>query len=291
MATIRAIAAWFDKRRRLIALSLAGWIVLVVIGAGRDPGATDRFSIPDLGGLVLAALAALAVLGAILLVFMRPNGPAPHRRREPTRSLRSLLLTTLVILLLLFALAPGDSSDEEASPPPEPAVPTLRGEVPATTDNRGGADGPDIAALMLICVVAGAVLLASARRSAAVGVGGADEPEVPLEAEFGPAVDEAAQLLRIGSDPRTAVLAAYASLERALAGRGEHRHPADTPAEHMAGVMAAAPALTGPAVRLGRLYEIARFSDQPISNDDRDRAAEALTEALGTIATPASGPA
>ena len=34
MATIRAIATWFDARRRLVALVLSGWVALIVIGAG-----------------------------------------------------------------------------------------------------------------------------------------------------------------------------------------------------------------------------------------------------------------
>ena len=87
-----------------------------------------------------------------------------------------------------------------------------------------------------------------------------------------------------------AVLAAYASLERALAERDRPRHPAETPTEHLARVLAAFPMVASPAVRLGQLYEVARFSDHPITNNDRNRAGEALARARRALVTLADDP-
>jgi hypothetical protein len=81
-------------------------------------------------------------------------------------------------------------------------------------------------------------------------------------------------------------LAAYASLERALTERGHGRDPAETPTEHLARVLADDPGLAPPAIQLGALYELARFSDREITIDDQHRAAESLDRARHRLATP-----
>lgn len=278
MATIRAVATWFNARRRLVALGLFGWVVLIVVGAGDAPDADEWIALPDLSGVLMAVAALLAVIGLVLLVYLRPNlQPALGTRR--TQSIRMLLLLAVVIVLLAIAFGPQETDADEAPAEPEPASTVQQQQVGVADDRGGDASQIDVVALLLIGVIAGAVLLRSRRRAAVAAAGIGDEHDEPIETDLGPAIDEATHRLRSGMDPRMAVLAAYAGLERALAERGQHREPAETPTEHMARVLATVPVLTAPAVRLGQLYELARFSDHPISGADRQRAADELAQA------------
>ena len=278
MATIRAVATWFNARRRLVALGLFGWVVLIVVGAGDAPDADEWIALPDLSGVLMAVAALLAVIGLVLLIYLRPNlQPALGTRR--TQSIRMLLLLAVVIVLLAIAFGPQETDADEALAEPEPASTVQQQQVGVADDRGGDASEIDIVAMLIIGVIAGAVLLRSRRRAAVAAAEIGDEHDEPIETDLGPAIDEATHLLRSGMDPRMAVLAAYAGFERALAERGQHREPAETPTEHMARVLATVPVLTAPAVRLGQLYELARFSDHPISGADRERAADELAQA------------
>jgi len=139
--------------------------------------------------------------------------------------------------------------------------------------------------LLLVFVIVGAVLLRSRRRSIRATTGVADQASELLDEDLAAAIDEATDHLQFTADPRVAVLASYASLERAFAERGWRRQPAETPTEYLARVLAAVPLLAAPAVQLGLLYELARFSDHPITDDDRHRAAGALALARSTLVT------
>ena len=288
MATIRAVATWFNARRRLVALGLFGWVVLIVVGAGDAPDADEWIALPDLSGVLMAVAALLAVIGLVLLVYLRPNlQPALGTRR--TQSIRMLLLLAVVIVLLAIAFGPQETDEDESPAEPEPASTVQQQQVGVADDRGGDASQIDVVALLLFGVIAGAVLLRSRRRAAVAAAGIGDEHDEPIETDLGPAIDEATHLLRSGMDPRMAVLAAYAGLERALAERGQHREPAETPTEHMARVLATVPVLTAPAVRLGQLYELARFSDHPISGADRQRAADELAQARRALVALAGG--
>jgi hypothetical protein len=278
MAMLRALAAWFDARRRLIALALTGWAVLVVVGAGRGPDSTEWIGIPDLSGVVVAMLAVAMVLGFALLGYLRPRlqrGPMPARR---TSSLRVFVLAAIVAALLAIWLDPPENSIEEDAAGPVPTATARPDDFAGDAAPGIGTRTGDVVTVLLIGLAAGMVLLwIRHRRPLGPGVG--VDPETTLEAQLEDAVAEAARRLHAGTEPRAAVLVAYAGLEDSLAARGRPRHPAETPTEHMTRVLAVLPALVGPAVRLGRLYELARFSDHPITGDDRDQAAAALRRA------------
>jgi hypothetical protein len=284
MATIRAIATWFDARRRVVALVLSGWVVLVVIGAGEAANNGESLALPDLSGVLVAVGALFAFLGLALLVYSRPKGQ-PGLGREGTLSVRALIFVAVIVVLLATMSDPQEAAEDEATAKPEPVLTTPEETVGVADDPSGETNETDIMVLVLIAVVAGAVLLrgrrptASARRR--------DEHDLALDVDIAPVIDDVTQQLRFGTEPRMAVLAAYASLERALADRGHHRDPAETPTEHLGRVFAAVPMLTGPAVRLGELYELARFSDHPISAADREGAADELARARLALVTSA----
>jgi len=224
----------------------------------------------------------------VLIAYLRPNRYRARHGSRPRLSLLSLLFLTTVVVLVALAIGPQEAPEEQILPE-LPTASTSQQEGTRLTGERSvDGQGSDIAALLLIFVIAGALLVRSARRTAPPSRQqvGSDEMR---EANLGPAIDEATRQLQMGSEPRMAVMAAYASLERALAELGHDRHPADTPTEHLARALAAVPAVAAPSVRLGHLYELARFSAQPITEADRVRAAESLAQARRTLAASTSG--
>jgi len=289
MATMRAIAAWFNFRRRVVAFALVGWVVVVVVGAGRAPDSDEWIVVPDLGAGLLAVFGLFALTGLAMLVYFRPKHGAGFRPR-PKQSLRAWILVGIVVVLIAIAFGPREFPEVEASAEPEPVLIAEQGDIAAGEGEGGGTGGSGIAALLLVFVIVGAVLLRSRHRLIRITTGFADQSTELLDEDLASAIDEAIHQLQSATEPRMAVLAAYASLERALAERGRPRHPAETPTEHLARVLAAFPMVASPAVRLGRLYEVARFSDHPITNNDRNRAGEALVRARRALVTLADDP-
>jgi hypothetical protein len=288
MTTLRSMVLWFDPRRRLIASALAAWVVLVVAGAGERPGGSEWIGIPDLGDLMAASLGLSALVGLAVFIVMRPRlrGGASQQRERSKRGL--LLLAIVVIVMAVLAYGGRDLFDDlSEEPPPEAEQEFVLGAGDAQTDgNEGGTDGGDIATLLIVAVIAAGVLVWSGSRSPQDPLGGDTDAEPLVEHDLSPALDEATALLVHGSEPRSAVLAAYATLERALAERGHGRHLPETPTEHLARVLADDPGLAPPAIRLGALYELARFSDREITLDDQRSAAVSLDRARHELATP-----
>jgi uncharacterized membrane protein YidH (DUF202 family) len=93
------------------------------------------------------------------------------------------------------------------------------------------------------------------------------------------AVERTIADLRAEPDPRTAVIAAYAQMELALADAGLPRTPTEAPREYLGRVLPAVGAQTASVERLTGLFERARFSPHTIDEAMKDDAISAL-EAL-----------
>jgi hypothetical protein len=78
-------------------------------------------------------------------------------------------------------------------------------------------------------------------------------------------------------------MVAYRGLEQALEGMDLPRASTETPREHLARSLVVlslgGPATAGPLLELADLYQVARFSERPVTADDQRRAAEALGSA------------
>lgn len=90
------------------------------------------------------------------------------------------------------------------------------------------------------------------------------------------AVDAAAAALQGPSDPRAAVIAAYAAMERALAAQGVARARSEAPREYLRRALSASRGAERDASTLTGLFEEARYSEHPIPATIRDRAHSAL---------------
>jgi hypothetical protein len=90
------------------------------------------------------------------------------------------------------------------------------------------------------------------------------------------AVDESLDDLRAEPDPRRAVIAAYARLERVLASHGLPRHPAEAPLEYLRRMLAELSVSPAAARGLTELFERAKFSQHAVGLEMKEQAIRAL---------------
>jgi len=111
---------------------------------------------------------------------------------------------------------------------------------------------------------------------------GAGEPD---EVEHEPDAEELATLagalrdrLLSTNDPRLAIQQAYAAVESGFGVEQLARHATETPLTYLHRVFGRVGAVREPLARLTSLFEVARFSTQPVTLSMRDEAAEALDD-------------
>jgi phosphatidylglycerophosphate synthase len=125
--------------------------------------------------------------------------------------------------------------------------------------------------IILVGIVAGVSVFVFVTQHRA----GAPEPdEERLAARR--AVDAAITALDGETEPRAAVIAAYAAMQDTLAAEGIQRAAAEAPREYLHRVLLAGTAVPGEAGTLTALFEEARFSAHPISPGMRDTAGRTL---------------
>lgn len=125
-----------------------------------------------------------------------------------------------------------------------------------------------IAVIVLLAVVAGALLLV--HRGSWTADRALDQTATRT------AIDAALDALDLSGDPRRAVIAAYAAMERTLADCGVSRLPAETPREYLRRLLVDAGGAEPDARTLTGLFEEACFSWRPVSEQARDAALVAL---------------
>jgi hypothetical protein len=133
--------------------------------------------------------------------------------------------------------------------------------------------------ILAFAVVLG-VLWLLLRRSPALAEEPASTPAVRA------AVEAAISALDSGVDPRDAVIAAYAAMERTFAAHDLGRWAPEAPREYLRRVLAASAAPTHQAVTITELFEEARFSTHPISESARGRTLAALSAVRASLGVP-----
>lgn len=208
--------------------------------------ATVRERVPLRRRSALASYISLGVLILFVLLFGRAIENAFEQARE-----RPVAETDL-------AVTPGESRPQTESRPYEPSIrwPLLIG-----------------LAFTSALAVTGFVLLDRRRRR-----GTADAGE--LVDEVTELVDETLDDLRADPDPRRAVIAAYARMERALAAHGLPREPFEAPLEYLdrasEELLEPLPLVCRLLFDLTYLFERARFSQHAIDAEMKEEAVQAL---------------
>lgn len=270
-----------------------------VLGAAGGPPATatparipvDAIALP----LVLAMLAGLGFLATVLR-------PVRWRRRDPEQPdwvfepppmpWSEKALSLLVLLLLAGAVASAVWLFAPRGAPPQPAPPQATGRpaAPATVPPAPPAFPAAPSRAPWLWPAAGVAVLAAgagllAVRAAHRRGGSATSTSWPAD-RLADLLDDSTDDLRAQPDPRRAILAAYARMERAMrpSGAGRQRH--ETAMEYLDRLLARLDLEPGPLRRLTGLFELARFSDHQVTEAMRDRAVAALEAISASLRSP-----
>jgi hypothetical protein len=130
--------------------------------------------------------------------------------------------------------------------------------------------GQTFGALLVALLVAAAMQALAERRRR--------EPGLRRRARLAGLVDDTLDDLALEPDPRRAVIAAWARMERGLAATGLPRRAAEAPFEYAARALAEASVPPAAVQRLTGLFERAKFSRHHVDRAMRDDAVQALRE-------------
>ena len=277
-----------SRGRNALLTALGVLVALIVVaiaargsiptGEGGTRGPTQAL-IDILFTLYLLTIASSAVLAIYLLVLRRQIEAQGGmvRRRTPLESLLIADRLHRAASLLARRLAGQNPLAPPEAPPADlrRATPGLRRQQPGRGRVRarvrlGGGRRHGRADR------ARARRLVVRRTGAQAGARRARSREDRLATELAAAVDESLDDLRAEPDPRRAVIAAYARLERVLAAHRLPRRPAEAPLEYLARMLDDLSVSPEAARRLTDLFERAKFSQHAVGTEMKEEAISAL---------------
>lgn len=262
-------------------------IVAIAAGGGRPgvSGTTDPLAVAGVRDVVLTVGITFYFFALALVVWALWSNRMRGDKLGRPAGVGSLLMFLLLAMALTYGMnnrpdpiieevevPPGGGEILEGQPPPgaQPGDPAQ--QIPPAEFRWPLAVGLGVAGA---AVIAGAVLLGRRRRAG-------DAELDPLGRRERAAADLAAIVegtlddLRREADPRRAVIAAYAQMERVLARHGLPRDPAEAPFEYLGRMLAELEVRPEAVLALTELFERARFSHHEIDAAMKDEAIDAL---------------
>lgn len=244
-------------------------------GRTRPPAATLLDTILSLG---LVAIIAGGLLVAYGLMQRKEIGREMASGRYPRTSLLGWILFVFAFTAFVYwrgnwKLRPTDPSVSEVlpterRPPPSGSPPDATG----TTYEPRLAWIPILVVLGLVAAAVAAYVVSERRARRRVS-----ERDALVE-DVSAALDETLDDLRAESDPRRAVIAAYARLEQVLAASGLPRRQAETQEEYLARFLVSLEVSEDAATRLTALFERAKFSQHTVDVGMKEEAIGALEQ-------------
>jgi Domain of unknown function (DUF4129) len=222
-----------------------------------------------------------AVLAVVLLSFFgryTPEGAAA-RRRGWVQSVVGLLVAIVLITLIARTSAGRFGGDGPQIAPREPTRTGGDAVPPPTGYDPEFAVWP-VVGIGMLALIAVAAWWLSLRGRRSDGDPPHEGPEEVLADVLAATLDD----LRAEVDPRRAVIAAYARMERSLAAVGLPRAPAEAPEEYLARVLDDLPVSSRAAARLTKLFAWARFSPHDVRPEMKDEAIETLEQVQSDLA-------
>jgi Domain of unknown function (DUF4129) len=258
----------------LVVLALVA--AVAIAASGSTPTGTDDSRVPanDIVdaivslGLVALVPAALAVLYA--LVAWSPRGQGPP---SPVGFVAFVAMIAGVTALLYWGL-----TAYEAGESPEVAEAAFPHGLPRDTSAPPKVDANDPELALAPLAIAGSLLVLAvlawwyaARRATPL------RRRETLARDLTDALDESLDTLRAEPDPRRAVIAAYARLERVLGSRGFPRRLEETPEEYLTRILERLQVEPASVRRLTDLFTEAKFSRHVVDATMKDEAIDALS--------------
>jgi membrane protease YdiL (CAAX protease family) len=229
--------------------------------------------------IVLAAAEGLAVIAFIVvLASARPQRQPKDDEEELWRPKIPWWAKTAGVLLAVAALVTPFAvlftrKPRQLGPRPLPLGPPKVSLGHAATAS-GSAVWPLITGMVIaIAIVVALTLLGRRKRPART------EPRNRTRlAALLASLAAGSEALSAGGEPRAAIIACYAAMERGFAAAGSAPAVADTPAEVLARATRAGLVRPEPAETLTGMFRRARYSTYPMTSADSRVAADALTE-------------
>jgi hypothetical protein len=252
------------------------------------PGGSLAIHLPDAVRAIVFGLLALSAL--LLLALQRPRRPSEEELQQaPMQPRRSAWVAALLPLLplALLALAWYFIAHRGDGHPIAAAITALGDLMDLIASARKSPTSVPLfdytiailALLLALGIFALAVLVALAGPLEKWWTGRTEAAGAPVAADRADGPDD----LRSEPDPRAAILRAYGRFERVLAAARHPRAPWQTPAEFRRTTMARLTVPARPVERLTGLFELARFSDHPVSAEARDTACDCLDEIAASL--------
>jgi len=273
-----------SRRRNALLTALGVLVALVVVaiaargsiptgeGGTRRPTQALIDILFTLYLLVLASSVALAIYLVVLRRQIAARGGSVGRRSR----LESLLIA--VVLIGAASVLGRRIADQDALAPPVAPQPTFQNGASGTSDGVAYepefAWAPALVTVGLLVVALGAWWYGGQARKRARGELRSRDDR--LATDLAAAVDASLDDLRAEPDPRRAVIAAYARLERVLAAHRLPRRPAEAPLEYLARMLDDLAVSPEAARRLTDLFERAKFSQHAVAAEMKEEAISAL---------------
>jgi hypothetical protein len=289
--------SWFERLRPTsgVGAAVLGGALVVLLAlvavasrAHDTPGGNPGIHEPPrgVGNYVFSIFVILAVLTAVVILwfwFTSRDLLAEHHRKRTQRG-RGRALFLMIFLALVFAIAMRFNLLRDFHFRPGADDGEVRGGQPTQSEKKkkplepGTAQAPEFKWLpVFVATGAGMLLLGfvgirSARRTRADLL----EPYL-LEQEFESLLEDTLADLHAEKDPRKAIIAAYARMERLFATYGIPRRPTEAPMEYLDRILGELRASGSALKRLTALFQWAKFSDHSVDAAMRGEAIEALT--------------
>lgn len=277
-------------RGLLLAAATVVLVALVAVAAGgyRLGGSNSSNASPYAIDTILTIAIALYILAAVgVVVVMFWSGLElrryPRQQNKRQRTVRMVVILLGAAVLVTVAAERYHLRAHPRNPIKLPGAKAPQGANAKQIRRRTAQDphvrlAPFLAVLGAGGVALGAVLLAERRRRRRL------PRDWNVAEALSDVLDETLDDLRAETDPRRAVIAAYARMERALAAHGVPRRRFEAPHEYLGRVLAEVTGGGVAARRLTALFERARFSPHEIDGTMKDEAIEAIESLQSDLA-------
>jgi hypothetical protein len=271
-----------SPRRLLVTIGGALALILLVVVAshgdrptGGSAGGAESASKVLVDALLLVfAVVAAGMVVTTLLSFQPVRGADPKPRTGPRlfgQVMAAVVLIGVVVLAVHFIRGNGSGQSQES--PGSGARNALKNLDKTKKGSRQDVDWVPIVivfgAALIAFTVAGIVVL---RR------GPLPPSDDDLADRLAVVFDETLEDLKAERDPRRAVIAAYARMERILGRHGLPRRPAEAPHEYVSRVLEDLISSGSSVRRLTRLYERAKFSPHEMDDAMKEEAIDAVAD-------------
>jgi hypothetical protein len=278
----------FTRALLLAAASLV-LVALIAVAAGgyRVGGSNSSHASPYAVDTILSILIALYIIAAFIVVVAMFWSGLELRRTQRQKPQSRRIWRTIALLLVAGVVAVIASHHFRVHPRPPTENAAAGNGSQKGHNKKGAAQNAHQAHVRLVPLIGvlgaggiafAAFLLAENRRRRRL------PSDWRLAEALSDVLDETLDDLRAESDPRRAVIAAYARMERALAAHGIPRRRFEAPHEYLARVLTEVTGGGLAARRLTALFERARFSPHEVDAAMKSEAIEAIESLQADLA-------